>query len=126
MKIITKNNMEEYMITGIVNVYICFEDLSEARLSCVLDTDTYLTHDEFSIFKFESRFCNEEIESHFVGNKFNHVTYVNMELEVIDKKGKECSTAYWIVPCDMKITGYNVHSEKGESCTTIELMGRVK
>lgn len=127
MKVITKNNIEEYMITGIVNVYICFEDFSEARLSRVLGADVYLTNDEFTTLRFENCVCNEEIENHFVGNKFNHVTNVSMELEVTDKEGEECSTAYWIVPCDMKITGYGVHIKNGEfSTATIELTGQVK
>lgn len=132
MRIITKNNIEEYYIERVVDVYIGFEDFSEARLSSVSNLDIYLTDDEFSIIKLESNFCNEEIMNHLKGNKKNHVTYVNMELEILHPVEKESgipesSIAYQLIPCDMKITGASIHDVKDNlGIFTVELMGKVK
>lgn len=132
MRIITKNNIEEYYIERIVNVYIGFEDFSEARLSSVSDLDMCLTNGDFSVIRLESDFCNEEIMDHLKGNKVNHVTYVNMELEILHplEKGSnipESSIAYQLIPCDMEITECSIYDVKEKlGVFTVELMGKVK
>lgn len=126
MEIKVNNNIEDYYIIDILNVYIGFEDKTEARIRCVKSYEIYL-NDEESNLTFYSNLNNAEILNHFTGNKTNHIEYVNLEAKIGIPETSDTYMMYQLIPCDMEIVSYDTSRLVGEeNYVMISLEGNIK
>ena len=127
MKVITENNVNEYILDRIKKVYIGFDDNIEVELNNIIEYDIDLDNIDMSMLEFTNSLFNTEIENRFNEKKSNHIIYVHIEaIGFIPSKNKSIDVFYDI-PCDMKIRRYRTNaSYRDIGNMFIELEGIVK
>lgn len=127
MKVTTKNNEKQFILDEIKAVYIGFDDNTEVKLNRITEYDIDLDKIEESFIELTNAAVDVEIENHFVGNKNNHIIYVDIEalgFEIGSCKTVEVS---YNITCDMHIRKLRTHGEYKEATSMfIQLEGFIK
>ena len=126
MKITTENNVKQYVLYRVNNVYIGFDDNIEVKLDQVTEFDIDLDSIDYSTIRFTNVLNNIEIANHFKSDKKNHIIYVHIEaIGVLPGDGQEVKVFYDI-PCDMNIRRFRLNGCFNQPNMFIELEGIVK
>lgn len=110
MKITTENNVSEFILDKINNVYIGFDD-TEIILKDIVEYDIDLDRVDCSTIEFTNAFSNVELENYFIGNKNNNIIYVHIEASGIVMENYVCRNidVYYDIPCKMTIRRLRSH-----------------
>ena len=127
MKVITENNVKNFILDKICKVYIGFDDNIEVKLDSIIDYDLDLDKIECSTIGFTNMFNNVEIENHFRRNRRNHIIYVNIEAVGYIMDQNKYIKVYYDIPCDMSIRNLKISGEQDSVGNMyVELEGFVK
>ena len=120
MKVTVENNINEYILNRIKNVYIGFDDNVEVKLDQISDYDINLDKIDSSIIELTNILGNVELQNHFKGK--SRIIYVHIEFVGIDITGEQEFKVLYDIPCDMVIRNLRICS--GDMF--VELEGIVK
>lgn len=125
MKVTVENNVKEYILDKIKDVYIGFNDNVEVRLNQIIDYDIDLNNEHDSTISFTNALNNVEMENHFKGKK-SRIIYVR--IDAIGWNPDESSfDVFYDIPCDMKIKNLRISGEyDGFGDMHVELEGVVR
>ena len=102
MKVTTENNVKQYILHTINNVYIGFNDNVEVVLNQITEFDIDLDGANNSTIEFKTDISNIELANYF-SNKKNHIIYVRMEATGMNIESQTDVKVYYDVPCNMII-----------------------
>lgn len=128
MKITTENNVKNFILDRIKNVYIGFNDNVEVKLNSITDFDIDLSDGYNSTIELTNTFENIEIINHFNSTN-SRIIYVY--IEAIGICMRDCAgydiDVYYDIPCDMKISRLRIDGDLHETGNMlVELEGLVK
>jgi len=128
MKMTAENNTEQFVLDDINTVYIGFDDNTEVKLDKIIEYDIDLDKIEHSFIELTNAETDTEIVNHFVGNKKNHVIYVDVKGKGFDIKNNKEIDVYYKIPCNMHMRKLRTHGECREEVGRmfIQLEGFIK
>lgn len=130
MKITTENNVKNFILDRIKNVYIGFDDNIEVKLDAIIDFDIDLSDGDNSTIELTNVFEHIEILNHFKTAKSTRIIYVHIEatgVRIVNGVGHVVTNVYYDIPCDMKISRLRIEGNKHEAGNMlVELEGLVK
>lgn len=103
MKVTVENNVNEYVLDRIKNVYIGFDDNTEVKLNQIVDFNIDLDNIDISTISLTNALENVEIINHFKGNKINDIFYVCIEAFALNPIDCNVLKVSYDIPCEMKI-----------------------
>jgi hypothetical protein len=134
MKVITDNNVKQFILDRIDKVYIGFNDNIEVTLKHITDYDIDLDKIEYSTIEFANALSDKEMINHFKGNSNSKIIYVKIKATgiTLDDEVSLSLDDKWIdvlydIPCDMVIRKLRIDGGVNEcSRMVVELEGAVK
>lgn len=133
MKVITDNNVKQFILDRIDKVYIGFNDNIEVTLKHITDYNIDLDKIEYNTIEFTNALSDKEMINHFKGNSNSKIIYIKIKATGITlDDGITLNDHKWInvlydIPCDMVIRKLRIDGGVNEcSRMVVELEGAVK
>lgn len=109
MKVITKDNVKQFIFDKIQRVYIGFDDNTKVKLEQISEFDIDLDKFGTSTIEVTNGLHDIEIKNQF--SKNNHVVSVYIEAKGAKLQDCEPIDIFYDIPCDMKIRRLRINGD---------------